>query len=208
MYIPASNRIDDTTVLHAFMRQYNFAVLFSTYEGTPHATHIPFLYDETRGLHGTLIAHMARANPHWKMFDSTTMALVVFSGPHSYISPAWYADQVAVPTWNYAAVHACGIPTVIHEPAVLRPIVDMLTDLHETAVGSTWDRSLADAYMRADLQAIVGIEIPILRLEGKFKLNQNRSVEDRQGVIRALEHSADQGQRDMASMMRDALGEK
>lgn len=205
MYIPASNRIDDTTVLHAFMRQYNFAVLFSTHDGIPYASHIPFLYDETRGLHGTLIAHMARANPHWQMFDAMTTALVVFTGPHSYISPSWYEDQVTVPTWNYTAVHASGIPHIIHEPAVLRPIVDMLTDLHETAVGSTWDRSLAEPGMEADLQAIVGIEIPVTRLEGKFKLNQNRSEADRLGVIGALEHSDDKQQRDMAAMMRRTL---
>ncbi len=205
MYIPASNRIDDTTVLQAFMRQYNFAVLFSTHDGIPHATHIPFLYDETRGAHGTLFAHMARANPHWKTFTGSTTALVVFSGPHSYISPAWYDDQVTVPTWNYTAVHASGIPAVIHEPAVLRPIVDMLTDLHETAIGSTWDRSLAEVDMDTDLQAIVGIEIPIAKLEGKFKLNQNRSLEDRQNVIRVLENSGDPVQREMAAMMCETL---
>ena len=205
MYIPASNRVDDSALLHAFMRQYNFAVLFSTHGGIPYATHLPFLLDETRGLHGTLVAHMARANPHWKMFESTTQALVVFSGPHSYISPSWYVDQVSVPTWNYTAVHATGTPHVIHEPDVLRPIVDMLTEVHETAAGSHWDRSLAERDTGAKLEAIVGIEIHITRLEGKFKLNQNRSIEDRRNVIHALEQSSDQMQREMAAMMRETI---
>jgi transcriptional regulator len=208
MYIPASNRINDTDMLRAFIRQYNFAVLFSTYNGVPYATHLPFLFDEARGLNGTLVAHMARANPHWKMFEGSTTALVVFSGPHSYISPSWYVDQVSVPTWNYTAVHAYGTPHVIHEPDVLRPIVDMLTEVHETAVSSVWDRSLAARDTGAKLEAIVGIEIPVSRLEGKFKLNQNRSVEDRRSVISALEDSSDQGQREMAAMMRGTLEEK
>lgn len=211
MYIPASNRISDKAMLHSFMRQYNFAVLMSTPSASgslPFATHLPFLLDETRGLHGTLLCHMARANPHWKMFDGTSPALVVFTGPHTYISPSWYVDQVTVPTWNYTAVHAYGVPQVIHEPAILRPIVDMLTDLHETAVGSTWDRSLAEVDMDADLKAIVGIEIPLTRLEGKFKLNQNRSEEDRRSVIGALEQSADPMHRDVAAMMRDSFGDK
>lgn len=205
MYIPASNRMTDIAVLHTLMRRYNFAVLFSQHDGVPHATHLPFLFDESRGDHGTLIAHMARANPHWKAMTDTTEALVVFQGPHAYISPSWYREQETVPTWNYAAVHAYGTPVIVHEPTALRHIMDALVDVHETAVGSTWDRSLAEAGMEINLRAIVGLEIPIRRLEGKFKFNQNRSREDQAGVVAALERSGDQLDRETAAIMRENL---
>jgi transcriptional regulator len=205
MYIPGSFRQTSNAVLYDVIRQYNFAIMFSQHEGVPHATHLPFLFDENRGEYGTLMAHIARVNPHWKKMDENTEVLVVFQGPHSYISPSWYSRQETVPTWNYVAVHAYGTPTLIHEPSVLRPLVDKLVDIHETAIDSPWDRSLAEPDMDADLRAIVGLEIPIQRLEGKFKLNQNRSREDQAGVIRALEHSSDPMQQKMAEIMRENL---
>lgn len=205
MYIPGSFRQTDTAVLHEMIQRYNFAVMFSQHEGVPYATHLPFLLDENRGEYGTLTAHIARANPHWKTMTESTEVLVVFQGAHSYISPSWYAQQEAVPTWNYVAVHAYGTPVIIHEPSALRPIVDKLVDIHETAIHSTWDRSLAESHMGVDLRAIVGLEIPIRRLEGKFKLNQNRSLADQAGVIRAMEHSTDPMQREIAEIMRENL---
>lgn len=205
MYTPGSFRERELGALHALIRRYNFAVMFSQHDGVPTATHLPFLLDETRGEYGTLIAHIARANPQWKKFDEHTEVLVVFQGPHAYISPSYYADQATVPTWNYAAVHVYGVPVLVHEPVALRPMVDALLDSHETAVHSQWDRSLAEPDMYSDLQAIVGIEIPIRRVEGKWKFNQNRSLDDQKGVVAALEGSGDSLEREVAAIMRENI---
>ena len=110
MYNPRSYRNENLEELFALIRRYNFAALFTHHDGESFVTHIPFLVDSHRGSCGTLIAHMARANPHWKAFESAAPSLVVFMGPHAYISPVWYRDQQTVPTWNYAVVHARGRP--------------------------------------------------------------------------------------------------
>src|ERR687890_349960 len=108
MYIPEHFREGRIEVLHDFVRRYSFGTLVSQVEGEPFATHIPFLLDGGRGPNGTLRAHVARANPHWRGLRGDTTALVMFQGPHAYVSPSWYATPVAVPTWNYSAVHAYG----------------------------------------------------------------------------------------------------
>ena len=164
------------------------------------------MVDADRGPHGTLIAHMARANPHWRAFAGAPPSLVVFMGPHAYISPAWYEEQATVPTWNYAVVHATGTPRLVVETEPLRAMVLRLVDTHEAPLGHPWDVRQAESVMDADLQAIVGFEIPIDRLEGKFKLNQNRSRADQEGVVRALETSADASEREIARLMREHLG--
>jgi transcriptional regulator len=189
MYIPRSYQEDDLAKLHDMMRTHNFATAFTQSDGVPCATHLPMLIDATRGEFGTLVMHMARANPHWKAWDDSTTALVVFQGPHDYISPSMYANPEAVPTWNYAAIHAYGTPTVIHETALLRELVGGLTGYHEAGRNPQWDIQHAEPLMESNLKAIVGIEIPIERLEGKYKFNQNRSAEDQQGVVTALAES-------------------
>jgi transcriptional regulator len=198
MYIPKSYAETDIAKLHDLMRAYNFAVLFSA-QPEPLATHLPFLIDPQRGPQGTLICHMARANPHWQQLDPAQEVLVVFQGPHSYISPLWYANPSVVPTWNYAAVHAYGKPRLIHEPGHLRQMVMQLVAFHESPEKlPDFDANLPENL----LQAIVGVEIEITRLEGKFKFNQNKSVEDQQGVIDVLSQSADSTQRAVAQIMR------
>jgi len=113
MYIPNSHRADDRAQLHGLMRQYNFATLVTQHEDAPFATHLPFLLDTERGAHGTLLAHLARANPQWRDFVAGREVLVIFQGPHAYISPSWYQVHPSVPTWNYAVVHAYGVPRII-----------------------------------------------------------------------------------------------
>ena len=206
MYTPRSYRNDDLAQLHAFIRRYNFATVFTHWGGESFATHLPFLVDEQRGRFGTLIAHMAKANPHWSAFAGAAPSLAVFLGPHAYISPAWYEEQATVPTWNYAVVHATGTPRLVVETEPLRAMVLRLVDTHEAPLGHPWDVRQAESVMDADLQAIVGFEIPIDRLEGKFKLNQNRSRADQEGVVRALETSADASEREIARLMREHLG--
>jgi len=165
---------------------------------------LPFMIDPARGSLGTLVAHMARANPHWRAFATAPASLVIFAGPHAYISPAWYQQQVTVPTWNYTVVHASGHVRIVDENA-LRDMVMRLVRQHEGPLGNPWDVSKAEAVMDSELKGIVGFEIPIDRIEGKFKLNQNRSVEDREGVIRALEGSAHPDEREVARLMREQL---
>lgn len=187
------------------MRRYSFAALFTHRSGESFATHLPFMIDPDRGPFGTLVAHMARANPHWRAFEGAPPSLVVFTGPHAYISPAWYAEQATVPTWNYTLVHASGQVRLVEDTTRLREMVMRLVELHESPLGNPWDVRKAETVIDVELEAIVGFEIPIDRLEGKFKLNQNRSVEDREGVIRALEKSTHPDEREVARLMREQL---
>jgi transcriptional regulator len=205
VYNPRSYRNDDIPALHDFIERYNFASLFTHRDGANFSTHLPFMVDRERGALGTLVAHMARANPHWRHFEGAPPSLVVFSGPHAYISPAWYIDQVTVPTWNYTLVHATGDVRLVTDEAALRAMVLRLVAQHEAPLGNPWDLRQADEVMDVELAGIVGFEIPIDRLEGKFKLNQNRSLEDRESVIRALENSTSADEREIARLMRTGL---
>jgi transcriptional regulator len=205
MYNPRSYRNEDRDELFALIRGYNFATLFTHKGGESFATHLPFMIDAERGVHGTLIAHMARANPHWRAFEGAPPSLVVFVGPHAYISPAWYEEQDTVPTWNYAVAHATGTPRLVTGETELRAMVMRLVDTHEAPLGRPWDVSRAESVIDRELKAIVGFEIPIDRLEGKFKMNQNRSRADQEGVVRALEASGDPAEREIARRMRESL---
>ncbi len=205
MYIPKAFREDNIDTLHAFMREYSFATLVTQHNGELLASHLPFLLDAERGRdksgilsggqvsYGTLIAHMARANPQWRTFNSTQEALIIFQGPHTYISPSWYEDDVAqsVPTWNYAVVHAYGKPHLIEDTTAVYSILQALVQNHEAHFEKPWTPQPLDDYMQNKMRAIVGFEIPITRLEGKFKLSQNRSVNDQARVVAALEGNAE-----------------
>jgi transcriptional regulator len=183
MYVPNAFREDDVARLHEFIRAWSFALLVTDVDGAPVATHLPFVLD-TDGPGARLIGHMARANPQWRSFDGVRPALVVFAGPHAYVSPTWYATAPAVPTWNYAAVHAYGCPRVLDGLAARRDAVERLVAVHEAA----W--RLADQpedFVAGMLGGIVAFELPIARLAGKLKLSQNRPAADRTGVVRALE---------------------
>jgi transcriptional regulator len=148
---------------------------------------------------------MARANPHWRSFEGGQESLVAFVGPHSYISPNWYAQPDDVPTWNYAAVHAYGVPRIIDDPDLLRRHVILLADKYERELDTPWDPANVESQMGSLLNALVGFEIPIGRLEGTFKFNQNRSREDRAGVVSVLERSTDPTIREVATIMHRDL---
>ncbi|MEZ4415947.1 MAG: FMN-binding negative transcriptional regulator [Gemmatimonadota bacterium] len=206
MYTPRSFRVDDVAILHALIREHSFGILTSQDGARPVATHLPFMIDPERGgPNGTLIAHMARANPHWKTWTDETQVLAIFQGAHAYVSPGWYESQQTVPTWNYATVHAYGTPRLVHDPDELRAMVSPLVDLHEDYARSGWDRELMEPVMDRELKAIVGFEIPIDSLEGKFKFNQNRSREDQRRVAEQLQRSADPLERASAEIMRRNL---
>jgi transcriptional regulator len=203
MYIPKSFAVTDPAILYPFMQANNFAALVSPHEGATVATHLPLLIDSERGI---LSGHFARANPQWKSLDGTQEALVIFQGAHTYISPSWYEQMPSVPTWNYTIVHAYGTPRLIHEAARLRPLLVALVDYHEGGFDAAWDMAVLDAhegYMDKMMAAIVGFEMPINRLEGKFKLSQNRTTGDQAGVIAALLASDAPQDRAVAGLMAE-----
>jgi len=205
MYTPDSFKLDDPACLHQIMQRYPFALLLTANTGGIETTHLPFMVDMERGSRGTLLAHMARVNPHWRLFDGRREALVVFTGPHAYISPSWYQSPVTVPTWNYAVVHAHGRPVIVKDKARVRGMLERLVSEHETHVNPPWSTAQAGEYVHQQLDYIVAFELEITRLEGKFKLNQNRSRTDREGVVRALADSDDPLKREVAELMRVQL---
>ncbi len=207
MYTPEIFLLTDPAEVDRILRDYSFGLLVTAAEGAPVASHLPFLFDAGRGPKGTLLCHMARANPQWKDFAkleaAESEALVVFQGPHGYISPSWYAGGPAVPTWNYLAVHAYGLPRIIDDAAKIKAHQERLVDTHEAGFAAPWSMaSQQDEYIARMLRGIVAFEIPISRLEAKAKLNQNKSAADRQGVIAALETSDRPGDVELAAAMR------
>ena len=205
MYTPDSFKVDDLAQLHALMRRYPFALLLTVHDGQLAGSHLPCMLDAGRGTHGTLLAHMARANPHWRLFDGQRETLVVFTGPHAYISPSWYENKVTVPTWNYAVVHVHGRPAIVEDKASVRAMLERLVTEHEAYIDPPWSTAQAGDYVARQLDYIVAFEMRIERLEGKFKLNQNRSRADQQGVVRALAGTDDPLKREVAELMRAHL---
>lgn len=192
MYVPAHFKEDDPETLHAFMRAHGFALLVTQTADGPFATHLPLLL-EVDGQGMRLLGHMARANPQWTHFATGGEALAVFQGPHAYVSPTWYAGRAgAVPTWNYAAVHAYGRPSVIEEAERVDALLDALSATYEAGRPDGWSLAELDPKARAAMRrGIVAFELPVIRLEGKWKLSQNRSAADRAGVIAGLEAAGD-----------------
>jgi transcriptional regulator len=187
MYTPERFREDDTTTLLAFMREHSFGILVTRGDDAPFATHLPFLYDAECGDYGVLQAHMARANPQWRSFASEQEALVIFQGPHAYISPSWYDVALSVPTWNYAAVHVYGIPRIIEDSQLLYKQLKTLVGTHEAQFEQPWTFELPQDYIEKMMRGVVGFTLDIARLEGKFKMSQNRTPAEREKVIAALQ---------------------
>ena len=195
MYIPSSNAEPRPEVIFEFIDAHPLGTLVtSSPTGELFASHLPWLVDRTRGELGTLRAHLARANPHHRLARASGgggEALVIFTGPDAYITPTWYAAKAehgrVVPTWNYVAVHVYGTFRFIENPAILRDLVESLTTRHETARPQPWHVSDAPTdYVEQQFKAIVGVELTITRVEGKWKMSQNRSGADIDGVVRGL----------------------
>lgn len=197
MYIPKFNHIEDTEVLLDFMRHNSFATLVSVHEGKPFATHVPFMVEGEN----KLSSHIARANPQWTSFAEQEV-LVIFQGDHSFISPAWYEKHPSVPTWNYMTVHAYGKVRIIEEPEAVKTLLHRLVLQYE----HEWKmEDLEDNYLHGMMRGIVAFEVEVTRLEGKFKLSQNRSKEDQAGVIAALSQSENPSDRAVAAHMQKNL---
>ena len=194
MHRPDHFRVDDVADMHALMRARPFAALVSSTASGLYGTHLPtVLKDE--GANGTIECHLARANPHWKDLAAGGEALMIFQGPDGYITPNWYPSKAqhgkTVPTWNYAIVHAYGCPAVMQDKDWLRRHVGELTDQQERSEAAPWKLSDApESYVDVMLRGIVGFRFEITRLEGKWKMSQNREMEDRKGVIAGLEGRA------------------
>ena len=195
MYLPKHFEQHDKAALHGLMREHPLACLVTTSADGLTADHIPLELDSTRGEHGTLIGPVARANPLWRAAAGTPV-LVVFQGVEAYVSPSWYASKATthkvVPTWDYVVVHAHGVLGVIDDAPWLHALVSRLTQTHEARQAKPWAVTDAPAdYVQQMLRAIVGIEIPITHLVGKWKVSQNRDAADRAGTARGLrEHSS------------------
>lgn len=186
MYIPASFHETDLIKLHDFIERHSFATLFSRQDDESVASHLPLLLERDVAPHGRLIGHMARANSQWQTAAGQRV-LVIFHGPHAYISPSWYDARNVVPTWNYIAVHAYGTLRLIEDHNLLRDIVQRTVQCHEAIRPQPWSMDSPEPdFLDKLLTAIVGFEIDIERLEGKWKLNQNHSAERRANVIRGL----------------------
>ncbi len=207
MYMPAHFEETDPAVLRALVAAHPLGAWVTLQAGRLAVDHVPFLLDPARGEHGTLVGHVARANPVWREFAPDVESVVVFQGPQTYITPSWYASKRAhgkvVPTWNYAVVHAHGVPRAIEDRAWLHALVSRLTDTHERPQPAPWHVTDAPAdYVDNLLRAIVGIEIPLTRLVGKWKVSQNRPAADREGVAAGLAAHASPDAAAMASLVR------
>lgn len=205
MYRPAAFRQDDLTALHAQIESTGLALLTSNGPAGLQATHLPLLLAAEDGEFGTLYGHFARANPHWQALAGQE-ALAVFSGPDAYVHPGWHPGKAehgrVVPTWNYIAVHAWGAVETFDEPARLLELLARLTARHEAGRPRPWSLDEAPAeYIERQLRAIVGFALPIRRLEGQWKLSQNRQAADHAGVREGLAASDNPRDRELAARM-------
>jgi transcriptional regulator len=203
MYIPQPFSVQDPQRLARFVARNSFATVITQDEnGLPFASHIPLLY-EPEPKPGVLFGHLARANPQWRHLENPREVLAIFQGPHAYISPRWYSSLPAVPTWNYAVVHAYGAPRLISPDSRLEELVRQMVKFYEGETKDSWRAELPADFMTRQLKGIVGFEIQLTRWEGKFKLGQNRSKSDLAGVYKALSQSPQSEDRLLAQLMKD-----
>ncbi len=206
MYSPAHFKEARVDILHQLIREYPLGTLVTHTPAGLVADHIPFIIDPHPAPYGTLRGHVARANPVGKVHSAEIESMVVFQGPHSYITPAWYPGKKehgkVVPTWNYAVVHAYGTLRIIDDADWMRRFLEQLTDHAERTRLPSWKVSDApEDFVQANLRAIVGIEILLAKLLGKWKVSQNRPPEDRQGVAKGLQDMDTDNARAMAKLV-------
>lgn len=188
LYVPKAHKVADLALLHDTMEEFSFVELV-TPKPTLRITHIPVGLDRKSGAYGTIYGHVARQNPQGAAFDGRNQAAIVFRGPHSYISPSWYAQKRAVPTWNFVAVHATGRPRPVTDESELHEILARLVVKSEGkyANGAYDFEALPKDYVAGMMRGIIGFRMEIESLEGKFKLGQERSEGDRQGILQHLD---------------------
>ncbi len=202
MYTPSHFAETRIEVMHELLTRHRLSTIVHTNTSGLEANHVPLLIDASRGQYGTLVGHVARANPIWREAAGQEV-LVIFQGEQAYVSPSWYPSKQAhgkvVPTWNYAVVHAHGVLRAIDDPAWLRAHVSTMTDTNESSQSAPWKVSDAPAdFIDTMVKAIVGIEIEITRITSKWKVSQNRGADDRAGVVKGL---VEQGESAMAALI-------
>jgi transcriptional regulator len=206
MYIP--KHFDGSeTMGREIMQAHAWALLITADEtGAPTATHLSLLWQEGGSEHGSLIGHMARANPHWELFARDADSLALFWGPHAYVSPTWYTPGTKVPTWNYVTVHAYGRPQIIEDTAGALNVLSRLAARYEGTGPDAWGLGrLPPGNAAAQTRNIVAFRLPLTRVETKLKLSQNRELEDRHNVIARLEASDSQDSQATAAWMKRVL---
>ena len=201
MYIPEYHRVEDRAVTLAFMQANPFAILISLTDDGPFATHLPILVREVEG-QLQLRGHMAKENPHWNSIKPNQESLVIFHGPHAYISPSLYETRESVPTWNYATVHIYGKGASFTDQDRLSQLLQEMSAHFDSSYAAQWP-SLSVQYRNRMLQHIVGFEINVSRVETKFKLSQNRTRADQERVIKSLASSSDSAVAAVAALMKE-----
>jgi len=206
MYTPAHFAETDIDKLHAAIESYSFATLVSQQNGKLTASHLPLLLKREGGTghFGTLLGHMAKANPQWEQAAGKEV-LAIFSGPQTYISPTWYQEEKTVPTWNYVAVHAYGRLELVQDSEEKLDILRQTVDIYERNMPSPWPLPEPGEFLSRLADQIVAFQIPLGRLEGKWKLNQNHPLARRQRVIAALRSRPDDASREIAGLMEERL---
>ncbi|TND09961.1 MAG: transcriptional regulator [Bacteroidetes bacterium] len=189
MYIPPYFRNSDTADLVSFMREYSFALITSNGALVPMATHLPFVCEE-RDQHIFLLSHFSKANPHWQSLQDGSEVLIVFQGPHAYISPSNYEKKQNVPTWNYIAVHARGLIRIIRDEEDTRKVLEKMIGSYEPGYREQFD-SLSGDYISGMIKGIVAFEVEVVQLEGKFKLSQNKTARERENIMHGLAGAGD-----------------
>jgi transcriptional regulator len=204
MYIPDHFKEENSDRISTLIDKNSFGMLVTTIDGAPFISHLPFIFERTAGSKGKLLCHMARANPQWQHFSSCDEVLVVFQGPHAYVSPSWYSSP-GVPTWNYAVVHLRGKPRLIESESELEVLVENLTHVHESHMPRPWKPNLSDGQRTRLISMIMGIDIEVTDIQAKFKLSQNRPPEDQQSVIEKLNKSRNHSEVAVAKLMSGNL---
>lgn len=200
MYIPEHFKETNQKRISALIEDCSFGMLVTVPDGVPFVSHLPFVFDRSAGPKGRLLCHMARANPQWQHFSSSSEVLVILQGPHAYVSPSWYLSP-GVPTWNYAVVHLRGKPRLIEDESELGALVEWLSQAHESHRPSPWQPDFTGERLTRLLDMIVGIEIEITEIQCKCKLSQNLPVKDRQRVVEELSLSDNQSDAAIAKLM-------
>jgi transcriptional regulator len=200
MYIPEHFRETNPERIAALVEAYPFGALITAPSGVPYVSHLPFLFESTSGTNGKLLGHMARANPQWEHLAAGGGVLAVFQGPHVYVSPSWYSTP-GVPTWNYAVVHLYGKLRLIENETELEALVERLTTVHESHMPEPWKPNLTGERRLKLLGMIVGLEIEVTDIQGKFELSQNRPIEDQKRVSGELSQSENQFEATVAKLM-------
>ena len=205
MYSPPYNQVEKRAEVMDFMRANSFALLVTGTGGALHGSHLPVMVQEREG--GIVLdMHMAKNNPQWKEFFADEEVMVVFFGPHAYVSPRWYEEKVRVPTWNYAAVHAYGLPRMIEQEKDKHASQRRLVEAMDPKWLAQFD-ALPPEYVKGMLEGIVNFEIPVARLETRWKLSQNRGRREQELIAAELERSGDSGERALAALTRKHIGD-